>query len=167
MKKHCSTWIKKGIVLSCLLLSVASVNAQITVKVQGKTVRQVLRQIEREAGYSVFYNDKLEGLNKRVTLSVSNEDIRQVLSNLLSDTDITYRIDSGKQIVLGPRQKKSAEASDKKLVKGKVTDMKGEPLIGVSVSIDGTNEGTVTDVNGYYQLAVDKGRQVRYCWFSR
>ena len=38
------------------------------------------------------------------------------------------------------------------IIKGKVTDQKGEPLIGASVMYKGTNIGTVTDVNGECSL---------------
>ncbi|HBX19047.1 MAG TPA: TonB-dependent receptor, partial [Porphyromonadaceae bacterium] len=37
-------------------------------------------------------------------------------------------------------------------VKGTVTDAKGEPLIGVSVQIQGTTAGTVTDAKGKFIL---------------
>ncbi len=39
-------------------------------------------------------------------------------------------------------------------VKGKVLDVKGEALIGVSVLQKGTGNGTVTDVNGHFSLSV-------------
>ena len=38
------------------------------------------------------------------------------------------------------------------IIKGNVTDQKGEPLIGASVMYKGTNIGTVTDVNGEFSL---------------
>lgn len=38
------------------------------------------------------------------------------------------------------------------IIKRKVTDQKGEPLIGASVMYKGTNIGTVTDVNGEFSL---------------
>ncbi|WP_347020894.1 energy transducer TonB [Bacteroides finegoldii] len=38
------------------------------------------------------------------------------------------------------------------IIKGKVTDQKGEPLIGASVMYKGTNIGTVTNVNGEFSL---------------
>ena len=38
------------------------------------------------------------------------------------------------------------------IIKGKVTDQKGEPLIGASVMYKVTNIGTVTDVNGEFSL---------------
>ncbi|MDD2512568.1 MAG: SusC/RagA family TonB-linked outer membrane protein [Proteiniphilum sp.] len=37
-------------------------------------------------------------------------------------------------------------------LKGNITDSKNEPLIGVTVIVKGTNNGTVTDVNGNYVL---------------
>lgn len=39
-------------------------------------------------------------------------------------------------------------------VSGVITDKSGEPLIGVSVIVDGTSIGTVSDINGAYSLAL-------------
>lgn len=44
-------------------------------------------------------------------------------------------------------------------VKGVVKDGKGEALIGVSVSVKGTSNGTVTDLDGMYMLNVGSGSQ--------
>jgi len=41
----------------------------------------------------------------------------------------------------------------KSLIKGKVTDEKNSPLPGVSVSIKGTREGTMTDGSGHYSIS--------------
>lgn len=41
------------------------------------------------------------------------------------------------------------------LIKGQVTDSKGEALPGVSITIKGTNRGTVTDGTGSFQLSID------------
>ncbi|WP_243348100.1 SusC/RagA family TonB-linked outer membrane protein [Parabacteroides sp. FAFU027] len=40
------------------------------------------------------------------------------------------------------------------IVTGTVTDAKGEPLVGVNVSVKGTTKGTITDINGKYSLQV-------------
>jgi TonB-dependent starch-binding outer membrane protein SusC len=42
-------------------------------------------------------------------------------------------------------------------VKGKVSDEKGAPLIGVSIVVKGTTTGNITDVNGNYAVNADKG----------
>ncbi len=40
----------------------------------------------------------------------------------------------------------------KNMIKGRVTDEKGEPLIGASVTYKGTNIGTITNMNGEFSL---------------
>ena len=40
-------------------------------------------------------------------------------------------------------------------VSGLVTDAQGEPMIGVSVMVDGTTSGTITDFEGRYTLSAD------------
>ncbi len=44
-------------------------------------------------------------------------------------------------------------------VTGTVKDSKGEPLVGVSVKIKGTNTATVTDVNGVFRLNLPTGNE--------
>ncbi|MGK9117547.1 SusC/RagA family TonB-linked outer membrane protein [Olivibacter jilunii] len=39
-------------------------------------------------------------------------------------------------------------------IKGKVTDKKGEPIPGISVSLPGSKIGTTSDLNGFYQVQV-------------
>lgn len=41
-------------------------------------------------------------------------------------------------------------------IKGKITDEKGEPLIGVSVVVKGTANGSISNENGEYSVAADK-----------
>lgn len=45
-------------------------------------------------------------------------------------------------------------------VKGKVSDETGEPLPGVNIVIKGTNIGTITDVDGYFQFNVTKNSKL-------
>ena len=58
-------------------------------------------------------------------------------------------------------QLKAAKAAtpNLNLIKGKVTDEKGEPIIGASVAYTGTNIGTVTDLNGEFILKKEKGNK--------
>lgn len=41
------------------------------------------------------------------------------------------------------------------LLKGVVKDVNGEPLVGVSVAVKGTSQGTITDVDGKFTLSVN------------
>lgn len=50
-------------------------------------------------------------------------------------------------------------APNRNLIKGKVTDEKGEPIIGASVAYTGTNTGTITDLNGEFTLKKEEGNK--------
>lgn len=45
-----------------------------------------------------------------------------------------------------------AYAQSGKTIKGKVSDSFGEAIIGATVMEKGTNNGTITDINGEYSL---------------
>ncbi len=49
---------------------------------------------------------------------------------------------------------------------GKVKDAGGEPLVGVSVVVPGTNNGTVTDINGNYAINVESGSMLRFSYLG-
>ena len=48
----------------------------------------------------------------------------------------------------------NVSAQNTKSISGTVTDDIGEPAIGASVSVKGTSNGTITDINGVFQLSV-------------
>jgi hypothetical protein len=49
-----------------------------------------------------------------------------------------------------------------KAVRGKVTDMSGDPILGATVIVPGTNNATTTDLNGNYEIDIIEGQQLRY-----
>lgn len=51
-------------------------------------------------------------------------------------------------------------------VQGTVTDTSGEPLIGVSVMVPGTNIGTTTDIDGNYTINVDALGNLRFSYIG-
>ncbi len=49
----------------------------------------------------------------------------------------------------------AAIAQNGRTIKGKITDVTGEPLAGANVVIQGTTKGVVTDIDGNYQIEVE------------
>ena len=85
--------------------------------------------IEKEADYSFFYTDKLPGLEQKISLTVRNESIESVLEKVFKGSSISYKIESGKQVVLTVQtEQKEPQKGDKKKITGTVVDRKGEPL---------------------------------------
>jgi len=53
-----------------------------------------------------------------------------------------------------------------KQISGTVTDQSGDPLPGVSVVVEGTNIGTVTDAKGAYSLNIRNGNVVKFSFYG-
>lgn len=51
-------------------------------------------------------------------------------------------------------------------VTGKVVDIMGEPMIGVSILEKGTNNGVITDIDGNYSLSVNKGSTIVFSYIG-
>ncbi|HUC81114.1 MAG TPA: TonB-dependent receptor [Flavisolibacter sp.] len=128
---------------------------------QNVTLDKVFREIKKQSGYLFLY--KTEELKKigKVSVQVSNATIDEVVSKALNQTRFNYRI-IDKTIVLEPKPSETvATTGSVNLayveVTGTVTDDKGQPLVGASITVKGTKRGTVTDANGAYRLTVYKG----------
>ncbi|MBK8146005.1 MAG: carboxypeptidase-like regulatory domain-containing protein [Bacteroidetes bacterium] len=50
-------------------------------------------------------------------------------------------------------------------LKGRITDVKGDPLPFASLYIKGTSSGTTSNVEGYYQFELSKGSHVMICQY--
>jgi len=151
-KKIITNFLKKTLFKGCFLLSLVlfstNLNAQITVDVSNQSLKQIFKVIETKSEYRFFYNEGLKGLDKISSIQVKNASIEKILSILLANTEIHYKLDKNNLVVLVA--KNSAIQNDSKKVSGIVTDQKGEPIIGATVSIKGTQIRTTTDLNGSF-----------------
>ena len=96
-----------------------------------------------------------------MSLDVKNKKVLEILDIVLKDMPFTYRVD-GIMVVIRPKQ---ADSTVKKYVlKGVVVDVKGEPMIGVTVRLDSTSIGTLRLLTGLLHLWLTSPRGI---WFSR
>lgn len=137
-------------------------NDLITLNVYNKTIREVFSEIEKQSSYAFLYSPNILDANKKVSVRVKNQPISKVLDIILKSTDCTYSF-SGKQILIKreKEQKREEEESSVPVIKqrgrsvrGAVVDnATGETLIGVAVRVKGTQIGTVSDIDGSYNLS--------------
>lgn len=147
-------------ILCSVLIPVRSNAQQIGLDYTNEKLSVVLKEIQKETGYSFFYNNSLIDVDQLVTIRIEKGKPEIALDALFKNTGISYKI-IGKQIVLSPsvqkdEVKQDKVLSDKRLVSGIVRDEDGVPLIGVSVIIEGTYKGVMTDANGFYAIEVSK-----------
>ncbi|MFP4366862.1 MAG: SusC/RagA family TonB-linked outer membrane protein [Bacteroidales bacterium] len=131
--------------------SVFSHGQSLSFTAENKTVREVFRQIEDETSYRFFYNEEFSDLSKPVSFEVHDYQITDLMDIMLSSSNVTYRILENDLVVITPMINENQE----RVINGNVTDAStGEPLIGVTVVIQGTTVGTTTDIDGNYSLAL-------------
>lgn len=136
----------------CLNLSVFSQN--ITLKTGNVTVKEAMEQLKKSSGYSFVFSSVDVDTQKRVSVSVQNASIEEAVKQILKgQNELSYEI-KGRKVVI-----QRSFASSKALrqqVKGKVLDEKGEPIIGATVTEEGTSNGTITDYDGMFILEASK-----------
>ncbi len=136
----------------CLLLFLSvsfTAYSQITVNVKDISLRASLKKIEQVSNYKFFYNESLPELNQKVSLNVKDATIEQTMQQLLGKMELTYKKEQENVIVL---IRKPQEKQRNIKVSGTVVDSNGEPIIGASVVVKGTSNGTITDLDGNFSI---------------
>uniref|UniRef100_UPI0032178AD9 TonB-dependent receptor n=1 Tax=uncultured Draconibacterium sp. TaxID=1573823 RepID=UPI0032178AD9 len=136
--------------------SVYSQSTKLTLEMSNRTVVEVLDEIEKQSEFRFAYSSELINMNRKVTVNLNRKNIEETLDVVFKGTGVTYVLHD-RHIMLYPKEieassKSQTESGQQKSVSGKVTDEKGEPLPGVSVIIEGTINGTVTDFDGNFRL---------------
>lgn len=139
----------------------SAISAQkVTVTFHQVKLEKVLDAISQQTGLSIAYSRPTVNLNKIVSINVQDEELPQVLSRLFSGTNISFEIGDKKVFLKSKRTNNTQMPNTDKDIHGTVTDKNGEPIIGASVSIKGTNYGTITDLEGNFSLKLPNERSV-------
>ena len=138
-----------------------------TMKASDTTVKDVLSYIEKNSTYVFLYG---EGVDKKLSTPVSiqlkDKKMDTILAEVCKSTGLQYKI-SGRQVTITTAAVKSDKKAPRK-VSGVITDKNGEPLIGATVMVKGTNEGAITDLDGRFTVNASQGQkiQVTYVGFN-
>ncbi len=129
-----------------------SYSQKISLSKTNTSLLNVFKEIRKQSGYDFFYTTSLISEAKPVSIYVKDAELTKVLEICFAGQPFTYSVEN-KTIVVNPKE----TSSDKEqivlvTVTGKVTDIKGQPLIGVSVRIKGSGTGTSTDLNGNFNI---------------
>lgn len=155
---------------------------KISLQAKDETLKSVLSLIEKTADVRFMYSSNLIPTERKVTVSVDRERLGSVLEKILSPHQLNYQT-SGQHIIIGRKKNTSSigstidrlppsvsDPSSKDIekntvqtiafiIKGQITDEKGEPLLGASVVLEGTNKGTLTDDKGSFSLELTDGEK--------
>lgn len=150
-----------------LSMSVSMMGQNQVVKLENTTtaIRQLISAIEKQTNMSVDYGQNTLDLAKQVKVNSKTEKLSTLLDAMLSGTGLEYSI-SGRHIIItkSEAQKTQQHSGKKQTVKGQVLDANGNPLIGVTVKVKGTNNAAVTDLDGNYSINADRGDMLEFSY---
>lgn len=148
-----------GLVLSVMALPAVCLSAapgrNVTISRGSMTVADLIQEVEAQTDYLFVYNPSEVDLSRKVSVSASDEPAVEVIASAFAGTDIAPMVE-GRNIVLG-RVQPAGDASKPGELSGTVRDESGLPVIGASILIKGTKEGTFTDVDGKFSMFVPQG----------
>jgi TonB-linked SusC/RagA family outer membrane protein len=128
-----------------------SQTARLTLDLENAPIVKIISEIEQQTDFRFLYrNETIE--DKIATINVKNSTIDKVLDKILGDSNVKYAILDNNLIVITPV---AGSEMQQVIVSGKVTSgASGESLPGVNIIEKGTQNGTVTDVDGEYTISV-------------
>ncbi|QEC40253.1 SusC/RagA family TonB-linked outer membrane protein [Pseudobacter ginsenosidimutans] len=150
-----------------LTLALFSANANMMaqkVSIKGKDLqlKQVFTFIEQQTGYVVFGNKELFADRKKITLSVANMPLTELLALIFKDQPFDYSVED-KTILIS--KKKTVATDLRRLllltdvpISGRVVDASGNPVQGASIRLKPGNKGTTSNADGSFIIEqVGKG----------
>ena len=112
---------------------------------------------------------KLISENKKKKMLAPSSEVPQVMTQELMEEALEATIDDEPSAMNKKMVMRASVANDSSFnakvavvgkVRGKVTDPSGEPLVGATVRVKGTNQGTISDENGDFTLKTDGNREL-------
>lgn len=153
-----------GLGVGLFLAGSLSVNAQkVSFNGERLSLKQAFEKIESVSKYKIAYNTSQLDVNKQVVLNQKNQDVLQILSDLLKETNCVYQVNDNYIVITLKDDEKV------KKIKGTIKDSAGEPIIGANVILKGdATVGSITDIDGNFDLSVPSNAtlQVSYIGYN-
>lgn len=154
--------------LVTLMFSALSMSAQTVTKTfSNESLRNVLKEVERQTKMSVIYKVDEVNASQKVTATFHATPVRDVLTKVLG-SHLGFKIDH-KMITIFKREAKPAakdSQAPKKTVKGQVLDENGEPVIGATVRSKATGAAVVTDLDGNFTISAEEGSKIEVSYLG-
>ena len=126
---------------------------KVTINLQNVKLEKVFDAITKQTGLSVAYSRPTVNPDQNVSISATNEELGDVLKRLFAGTNVAFEIGEEKIYLKdGKTSSNGSQQVKKKNVSGVIVDTNGEPVIGASVLVKGTTNGTITDMDGKFTI---------------
>ncbi|MBX3240455.1 MAG: SusC/RagA family TonB-linked outer membrane protein [Chitinophagaceae bacterium] len=128
-----------------------SVGQTFSISVKNAPIEKVLAQIKKQSDYRFIYTREELKAALPVTLHVENASLAAVLQSCFNQQPLDYSLD-GRYIIITRKTPASDTTRMLPRITGIITGPDGAPVVGATVSIDGSSKITVTDEQGRFTL---------------
>ena len=129
----------------------------VTISKKGVTLKEVIADLKEQTTYDFFYDSGLSALNETFDIDVKDKEVQAVLDEILPPLGLEYAVQRNLIII---REKLAQSVDEPMTIKGKVSDVRGSTMPGVTVLVKGTTIGTSTNVNGRFELSLPRQDKV-------
>ena len=169
MEAKQSKLLKVFLFVTLFLGSLGTSAQTVTKQFNNESLKNILKEIERQTKMSVIYKVDEVNANQKVTATFRSTPVREVLNQVLGSS-LSYEIDN-KMIIIHktsgkPSPQRQSTGGSKRAVKGQVLDETGEPVIGATVRVKGSNEATVTDMDGNFAIPAPEGSRLEVSYIG-
>ncbi|MCH4553105.1 SusC/RagA family TonB-linked outer membrane protein [Aestuariibaculum sp. L182] len=119
------------------------------------SIDEVFDIINKQTHYHFMYPQELFENYPKVQIKKGEIDVFKLLSYSLGSKDFNVVLSTNNQIIIKPK-----EDGQQQFVSGRVLDVNGDPIYGVSVVIKGTKQGVSSDFDGNYAISVSSPENV-------
>jgi TonB-linked SusC/RagA family outer membrane protein len=156
-----------GLCLYLFLFPCPTVSGQsVTKEFAKEPLKNILKEVEKQTGFSVIYEKKDVDEDKPVSASFATTPVEEVLVRILGE-NLDFSIQN-KMIVIFRKKPQATtvqktspgDPATQSIVTGTVFDKTGAPLPGVNISVKGTTTGIISDINGKYTITVPNSEAV-------
>ena len=141
-----------------------ALNTNVTLNAESEKFYNVLNSLEKQTDIKFINSSAIINSDRKVSFSVNKKSLGDVLDMLLPTLQLTYHVAG--DVVLIKRHQKGETTFAVVKITGKVTDEKGEPLVGVSIKVQGATGGTVTDIDGLYSISAEEGSSLVFSYIG-
>ncbi|WP_286137529.1 SusC/RagA family TonB-linked outer membrane protein [Gabonibacter massiliensis] len=125
---------------------------KVSLKLEQATLEEFISAVKSQTGMQFLYNSVVVKGKEKISLDITNEEVKAVLDKVLPSFNLEYKIINDVVVLQRKGEKGWISDENKEVIKGKVVDTKGLPLPGVTIRLKGTTLGTATDTKGLFTL---------------
>src|SRR5690606_28569160 len=149
--------------LGICFLSAKTYSQQVSYEGRNVLLEDVLKEFSRQTGYYLFYkHNEVKGF-KVDHIETDKANLEQAMQLLLNGLPFNFNLEEQTIIVNRVQQTDSQPEFDltavsQQQISGVVRGEKGEALAGATVAIKGTSTGTMTDIDGEFEIPAEIGQ---------